>query len=60
MLKITVAGRLGRDAQYKTTKAGRTMQFAVAADVGFGENKQTYWVDVTRWGRGLRACPATC
>lgn len=53
MLKITVAGRLGRDAQYKTTQGGAELcSFAVAADVGFGENKQTYWVDVTRWGKG--------
>lgn len=53
MLKVTVAGRLGRDAQYKTTQGGaERCSFAVAADVGFGENKQTYWVDVTRWGKG--------
>jgi single-strand DNA-binding protein len=26
--------------------------FSVAADVGFGERKQTYWVDVSKWGKG--------
>lgn len=53
MLKVTVAGRLGRDAQSKTTQGGHDLcSFSVAADVGFGENKQTYWVDVTKWGKG--------
>jgi len=55
MLNITVAGRLGRDAEYKQTQQGQEVcSFAVAADVGFGDRKQTYWVDVSRWGKGAK------
>lgn len=53
MLKVIIAGRLGRDAQHKQTQGGTDLcSFSVAADVGYGENKQTYWVDVTKWGKG--------
>jgi single-strand DNA-binding protein len=53
MLNLTVAGRLGRDAEHKTTQGGTDLcRFSVAADIGFGDNKQTVWVDVTRWGKG--------
>jgi single-strand DNA-binding protein len=53
MLKVIIAGRLGRDAQHKTTQSGTDLcSFAVAADVGYGDAKQTYWVDVTKWGKG--------
>ena len=55
MLQITIAGRLGRDAEYKQTQGGNELcSFSVAADVGYGDNKQTYWVDVTRWGKGAK------
>lgn len=53
MLKVTVAGRLGRDAQFRTLQDGTGIcSFAVAADVGFGEKKKTYWVDVAKFGKG--------
>jgi single-strand DNA-binding protein len=26
----------------------------VAVSVGYGENKQTVWVDVTKWGKGAQ------
>lgn len=53
MLKIVIAGRLGKDAQHKQTQSGTDLcSFPVAADVGYGESKQTYWVDVTKWGKG--------
>tara|TARA_R110000772_G_scaffold89304_2_gene185129 strand:+ start:15451 stop:15834 length:384 start_codon:yes stop_codon:yes gene_type:complete len=55
MLQVTIAGRLGRDAEHKTTQSGTDLcSFPVAADVGFGDKKQTYWVDVTRWGKGAQ------
>ncbi len=55
MLQITIAGRLGRDAEHKTTQGGHDLcSFPVAADVGFGNSKQTYWVDVARWGKGAQ------
>jgi single-strand DNA-binding protein len=55
MLQLSLAGRAGRDAEYKQTQGGSELcSFTVAADVGFGENKQTVWVDVTRWGKGAQ------
>lgn len=53
MLKITVAGRLGRNAAHRTTQGGTDIcNFSVACDVGWGENKTTYWVDVSKFGKG--------
>jgi single-strand DNA-binding protein len=53
MIQLSIAGRCGRDAQYKQTQGGTDLcSFTVAADAGFGDGKQTVWVDVTRWGKG--------
>lgn len=53
MLNLNLAGNLGRDAEHKTTQSGQELcSFAVAVNVGYGENKSTVWVDVTRWGKG--------
>jgi len=53
MLNLTLAGNTGRDAEHKTTQSGQELcSFPVAVSVGFGENKSTVWIDVTRWGKG--------
>ena len=53
MLHLSLAGNIGRDAEHKTTTTGQDRcSFSVAVSVGFGENKSTVWVDVTRWGKG--------
>jgi single-strand DNA-binding protein len=53
MLNLTLAGGLGRDAEYKTTQNGQELcSFPVGVTVGWGENKSTVWVDVTKWGKG--------
>lgn len=55
MLQLSIAGRLGRDAEYKQTQRGDELcRFSVAAEVGFGDRKQTHWIDITRWGKGAR------
>lgn len=55
MFQISLAGRLGRDAEYKQSVSNSELcSFSVACDVGFGDRKQTYWVDVTRWGKGAQ------
>jgi single-strand DNA-binding protein len=55
MFQLSIAGRLGRDAEYREGQNdGGRCSFAVACDVGFGDRKQTYWVDVTRWGKGAQ------
>lgn len=54
-IHATIAGRLGHDAE--TRNAGNTTAtgFRVATDHGFGDRKQTLWVDCTIWGqRGER------
>lgn len=53
MLILTLAGNTGRDAEYKTTQSGAEMcSFSVGVTTGYGENKATVWVDVTKWGKG--------
>jgi len=53
MLIITLAGNTGRDAEHKTTQSGAEFcSFSVGVSTGYGENKTTTWVDVTKWGKG--------
>ncbi|HYG89316.1 MAG TPA: single-stranded DNA-binding protein, partial [Azospirillum sp.] len=48
----TFTGRLGADAELRTTQSGeKVLGFRVANDVGFGERKTTQWVDCSIWGR---------
>lgn len=55
MFIATVCGNLGKDAEYKQTQNGKAFcSFPVAATVGYGDNKTTIWVDVTRWGEGAQ------
>lgn len=53
---FTFAGHLGRDAEIRQTKDDKSVTgFAVGVDVGYGDNKQTMWVDCSMWGdRGER------
>lgn len=52
-LIATAVGNLGKDAEYKTTQGGAEMcSFSVATTSGYGDAKQTLWVDVTKWGKG--------
>ena len=48
MLIATIAGRLGKDAEHKTVGSSDLCSFSVAADVGYGDKKQTIWVDVSK------------
>lgn len=53
MLIITLAGNTGKDAEYKTKQNGTELcSFSVGVSTGYGENKATTWVDVTKWGKG--------
>lgn len=53
MIVVTVAGGIGKDAEHKTTQGGTELcRFSLAGTVGYGENKQTVWFDVTKWGKG--------
>ncbi|MFJ5538596.1 single-stranded DNA-binding protein [Vreelandella titanicae] len=47
----TVA-RIGRDAEVRQTGNGTSVAgFAAAVDVGFGDHKQTLWLDCSLWGK---------
>lgn len=55
MLNLSLAGNLGRDAEFKTTQGGQELcTFSVGVSVGFGQSKSTVWVDVTKWGKGAQ------
>jgi len=51
MNKILVSGGLGRDAELKQTPNGKyVLEFSLAVNDGFGENKKTYWWKCGLWG----------
>lgn len=55
MLIVTLAGNIGKDAQFKQTQSGTDIcSFGVGVTVGYGDNKSTVWVDVTKWGKGAQ------
>ena len=50
MATITVLGRLGRDPELKITQTGKkVVNFSLAVDDGFGENKHTTWFRCIAW-----------
>lgn len=56
MKQITIAGRLGKDAELRRTQGGDpVLSFPVAVDDGYGERKSTMWFDCTVWGKRAEA-----
>lgn len=52
MKSITIAGRLGKDAETRRTQNGDPVcNFSVAVDSYEGGQKGTQWFDVSFWGR---------
>lgn len=48
----TFTGRAGADSELRSTQSGeKVLNFRVANDVGYGENKTTQWVDCALWGK---------
>jgi single-strand DNA-binding protein len=48
---FTFSGRIGRDAETRTTGSGKSVTgFPVAIDIGYGDNKHSVWVDCAMWG----------
>ena len=44
-------GRVGRDAVVRHTQGGKAVTgWSLAVDRGWGDNKQTTWMDCTIWG----------
>lgn len=47
----TFAGRIGRDGELRATPNGKEVcNFSVGVSVGYGEKKETLWVDCAIWG----------
>ena len=51
MINVTVAGRLGKDAEVKQVGSSTVCSFSVAGDTGFGDRKQSHWFDCSLWGK---------
>jgi single-strand DNA-binding protein len=51
MQNITIAGRLGRDAELRTTNGDPVLGFTVAVDARKGRDKVTNWWRVSLWGK---------
>lgn len=52
MQTITVAGKLGRDAEVRSTQNGDSVcSFSVAVDQRNGREKSTNWFRVSLWGK---------
>jgi single-strand DNA-binding protein len=51
MIVLTATGRVGKDAELRTTNSGdKILAFSVGSDIGFGQNKSTVWLDCSIWG----------
>ena len=51
MINVTVAGRLGKDAEVRQVGSSTVCSFSVAGDTGFGDRKQSHWFDCSLWGK---------
>lgn len=50
MICTTLIGTLGKDAEVKDLNGKKVINFSVAVNQGYGENKTTLWVDCAKWG----------
>lgn len=50
MIQMFLVGRLGKDAEVKNLQGGSVINFSTAVDIGYGEKKETLWVDCAKWG----------
>jgi single-strand DNA-binding protein len=51
MIVLTATGRVGKDAELRTTNSGeKILSFSVGSDMGYGQNKSTVWLDCSIWG----------
>lgn len=51
MNNFSAIGRIGRDAQTRFTQSGKAVTgWSLAVDRGWGDNKQTIWLDCSLWG----------
>ena len=49
MATVTILGKLGKDVELKDINGKRLAKFSIADNVGWGENKQTMWYEISVW-----------
>ena len=51
MNSFNAIGRIGKDAQTRYTQGGKAVtSWSLAVDTGWGDKKQTVWLDCSLWG----------
>lgn len=50
MNSCVFVGRIGRDAETRQVGDTTVTSFSLASDVGYGDKKQTLWLDCSIWG----------
>lgn len=48
---FSCTGNIGRDAQVRNAGSSTVCGFAVGVSSGWGDNKQTLWLDCSIWGK---------
>lgn len=48
---LCVTGNLGRDAEVRQAGNSTVCSFSVAMTAGYGDKKQTVWLDCSLWGK---------
>ncbi len=51
MINITVAGKLGKDAEIRAAGKDNVTSFSVASDSKYGKEKTTIWIDCSIFGK---------
>lgn len=55
MIHLSAIGRLGKDAETKTLEGGKkVINFSVAVDTGWGDNKKTVWLECAKFGENTK------
>ncbi len=54
MIKMQAIGRLGKDAEVKEFNSKKVINFSIAVDTGFGENKKTTWLECSYWRENVK------
>tara|TARA_R100001198_G_C5214857_1_gene198958 strand:- start:916 stop:1275 length:360 start_codon:yes stop_codon:yes gene_type:complete len=44
-------GRLGSDAELKEVSGYKVCNFSIGTNVGYGDNKKSFWVECALWGK---------
>jgi len=48
---LTATGNLGKDAEVRTAGSTTVCGFSLAMTAGYGDKKQTVWLDCSIWGK---------